>query len=856
MKYTYPIMLVMFAGSISIAQTCNFDPPASYGLVTQFGTGSSPTYIASGDLDGDGDIDLITDSNSSGEDPTHVLWNDGAGNFTLGPTLTSGWGFGEVALGDMDGDGDLDVLRANYFSNGVMYYTNNGDGTFTSAIFYAGGGGCIAVDFVDFDNDGDLDFVTVDKFGSQIRPYRNINGLGFTSVGLFDCGISPIGMDTGDVDNDDDMDVVVTNEETNTFTVLYNDGAGNYPTRQAFVVGERPTEIILEDLNGDSILDAVVTDWDGLVGLGNTVSVRLGDGAGGFGDRQTYTTALTPRSVRAGDMDGDGNVDLVVACEVGDVFSLLFGSGDGTFNDAETLDTGIRPNALVLEDLDMDGDLDIAYASNITDSMVTVANDCGTPVDPPSLVEQWQVGFDNFFNIDNGTHVVVNDQGEIIVAGTTSFNFNEEDFMVVKFDANGDVLWETEYNGDGDHFDQPKFLGLDDNGNIFVAGQSWGPNFSIQWAVLKIDTAGNILWTRRFDGGNPSAQQNPLGFAIGPNGEFAMTGWARDASFTTVFFAVVCYDADGVELWNVSLPQDASGINAQGNALAFDPFGNVVATGTVPDDDEFGKEMLTAKISPAGTVLWTHQLDLSPDTLINETIGHAITTDAAGNIFVAGGASISGFSNSDAVMVMYAPDGTLIDSIFDARPGSVSPMNFLWIAPDSLLMTGIAGSGQLFATSFDPAGSINWSQIIEGSAFSVNPAGHVTLGSDGFLYFIDADAGDVTVEQRDLDGTMISRTRFDTGSTSDVPNAITAGSSGALFVVGMYEPEIVSRRDVLLYKLTTSTNPCIADLTGDGVLNFFDISAFLNTTPDIDGDGDFDFFDVSVFLNAFTAGCP
>jgi len=854
---TILIALVGLSSGAANAQFCNFDTEMMYSL------GEDPNYIASGDIDNDGDIDLIVDSNGPGGDPTTILWNDGTGAFSIGPSLTSGWGFGEVALGDMDGDGDLDVLRCNYFSNGVYFFRNTGEGTFDPGIFYAGGGGCVSVMFTDIDGDKDLDFVTVNNFGSQIRPYRNINGLGFTSVGLFPANVSPYCMDAGDVDNDGDMDIIVGNEDSNTVTVLYNAGDGTFPSNQAFTVGQRPVGVILEDLDGDGNLDAIATNWDGLTQLGNTVSVLMGNGAGSFAPEQRFTTGVAPKSVEAADLNDDGFLDLVVACQVGDVITLLPGNGDGTFGTTQTLDNGTNPIGVTLNDFDGDGAIDIAYVDNTLSRVYTMLNNCDTPVDPPSLVVNWQEGYDNFFNVDRGEFVRVNDQGEIFVGGTTTFNANEEDFLITKFDADGNLLWDRSFNGAGDHYDQPGFMGLDHEGNVYIAGQSWGPSFGVQWLVVKYDTDGNLLWSRRFDGGNPSAQQYPRGYAIGPNGEFAMTGWARDASFQNVYFAVVCYDAMGNEMFDAFFPSTHTGnASAQGEAITFDAMGNIIATGHGRDDDEFGSEMITTKIDPGGTVLWEERLDLTDDTSVNETLGSAITTDNAGNVFVGAGVSINGFSDRDAAIVMYDDDGTMIDAVFDTRSGNAYPYDFTWIAPDQVILSGSGPMG-LFAASFDPMGVFEWTIDANATVSTTNKDQHLASSGDGFMYFIDSDGGDVAVEQWSTDGVFQDRSRFDTGVSLEFPTAITSGSGGHVYVVGSFEPEIVNRYDVLLYDFIADTgNTCVADFTGDGVLDFFDVSAFLNAfnaddpIADLTGDGNFDFFDVSAFLNAFTAGCP
>jgi len=223
---------------------------------------------------------------------------------------------------------------------------------------------------------------------------------------------------------------------------------------------------------------------------------------------------------------------------------------------------------------------------------------------------------------------------------------------------------------------------------------------------------------------------------------------------------------------------------------------------------------------------------------------------------------VNGFSDRDAAIVMYASDGTLIDTVFDAQPGNAYPYDFTWVSPDQLILSGSGPQG-LFAASFDPMGVFDWSIAANATVDTTNKDQHLASTSDGFLYFIDSDGGDVSVEQWSTDGVFQSRTRLDTGVSLEFPNAITAGNDGHIMVVGSYEPEIVNRYDVLLYDLVSeSSNTCVADFTDDGILDFFDVSGFLNAfnasdpIADLTGDGTLDFFDVSAFLNAFTVGCP
>ena len=859
MKLTF-IATTGMACAGALGQTCNFEPPETY-PINDGGSGASPYYVDSGDIDGDGDLDIVTDSNGPGGDPTPILWNDGTGLFSYGPVLTSGWGFGEVALGDMDSDGDLDVIRANYFDNGVYFFRNNGDGTFSSGTYYAGGGGNIAVVFADIDGDKDLDFVVADKFGGRIRPYRNINGLGFTSVGLFSCGSDPYGMDAGDVDGDGDIDIVVTSETGSIMTLCRNDGTGAFPTATSYVVGERPVDVTLADFNADGALDAAVANWDALVGVGDTVSVLINDGDGSFVGQVVYQAAGFPESVKAADMNGDGNLDLVVACSLDDAIAVLPGNGDGTFGSSETFPAGDSPEFLTLGDFDADGDQDVAVVSRFSNSMSLIRNICDTPPEPPAIDVLWHVGHDNFFNEDIPTHVAIDPNGSVLAAGSTMFNFNEEDYYIVKFDSDGNLLWENAYNGTGDHYDKIYDLKVDSTGAAVVTGESWGLDFGVQWATHKVNADGTTAWTQRYSSINTFSQQRPGGLAIDSSDNVAVCGYYINATFQALF-TVVMYDNEGIQQWDKRFPTTGTVYPGQARAVAFDADGNIIATGNIDDDDEFGEELYLVKISPTGTVLWTARFDGTTSNVLNETYGRALYVNAEGDIYVAGDTYTNSTTNYDAVLLKYSPTGTLAWSRVVSGLGITSGVKITALDNGTLIVSGAGGSGVVMH-AFDSAGTHLWETTVAASVNDANRGGHITYGSDGFLYLLGQGGSDLSVFQVSTAGEMLSMTNLDSGSASDVRAAITAAPSGVLYALGQYSPEIVNRRDFSLFKLSTAGAPtCPADFNADGELNFFDLSGFLQAfsdqdpSADITNDSVFDFFDVQEFLAIFAAGCP
>lgn len=849
--------LLALAGTsgATLAQV-NFSPPQTY-FVPDNGSGASPTYIAAGDLDGDGDTDLITDSNGPGNDPTTVFWNDGAGNFSMGPQLLAGWGFGEVDLADIDADGDLDVIRASYFSNGVYFFRNNGDSTFEPGIFYSGGGGCLGVVFTDIDGDNDPDFVALDKFGGKIRPYRNINGLGFTSVGLFACGANPYTIEAADMDNDGDQDIVVGNEDASTVTVVYNDGSGAFTSTRTVPVGERPTGIALADLNADGAIDIVSTDWGPLSPVNNTISVVLADGDGGFTPAVSQLVQGRPGSVAIGDIDGDSIFDIVVSCEADSSFAVLRGHGDGTFDPFAAFPAGASPGGIALADLDADGDADIASVGG--DSMLVARNISGTPIEPTPYQIAWYAQYDNLFNEDIPTHAAIDSAGNLIVAGSTYFTANENDIQIIKLDSEGNLLWEYDYNGDGDHYDVVYRLKIDADDNVIVTGESWGLNFSIQWATIKLDRDGNQLWVRRYAGDNPQASQYPQGLDVSSSGAVGVTGWARDASFLNTFFTAVLYDADGTLLFDIPDPE-GRGFQGTGKAVAFDPMGNLIATGNIDDDDEFGNEMLTTKIAPDGAVLWAVRHDVSEDPFFNLTTGSSVITDNAGDIYV--GYKGVGSADGDARVIKYDADGAMLWDIPIAPGGSDVQLAFR--QDGSILASVYAGLATVQLTALTPAGTVLWDADADAAYSSSNPAGHFTPLSNGTTATIDQVGTDIALVIHDAQGQFVSSTRVDSGSGSDAARAIVAGDGGEVYLLSQVQTEILSRRDYAVFRMDPAPPTCPADLAEPfGQLDFSDVAAFLSafatSAPQADlaePFGQWDFSDISAFLATFGAGCP
>jgi hypothetical protein len=166
--------------------------------------------LALGDIDGDGDLDAVL--------PGTVWVNNGTGSFSAHPTTPS-FGAGnssDVALGDIDGDGDLDAVVANY-AQAATVWVNNGTGSFSAhptTPSFGGADSSRAVALGDIDGDGDLDAVVANSLSPLAETVWVNNGTGSFSAHpttpSFGGGTSNA-VALGDIDGDGDLDAVVAN---------------------------------------------------------------------------------------------------------------------------------------------------------------------------------------------------------------------------------------------------------------------------------------------------------------------------------------------------------------------------------------------------------------------------------------------------------------------------------------------------------------------------------------------------------------------------------------------------------------------------------------------------------------------
>jgi len=366
-------------GTGGSAITATFSPQQT------FATGASPRSVAMGDVNKDGKLDLITANYNSST--ASVLLGDGSGTFQTKVDFTTGGYPKFVTLGDVNSDGKLDLITANDYDPTVSVLLGNGNGTFQTKVDFTTASEPESVTLGDVNGDGILDIISANGSSANVSLLLG-NGNGtFRAKTDFATGSLPRGVTFSDVNSDGRLDIITANRNSNTVSVLLGNGNGTFQTQATYATGSQPSFVTLGDVNGDGRLD-LITANSGTT----TASVLLGNGNGTFQTKADFTTGSAPYAVALSDMNGDGKLDLIVSNDGSNTASVLIGNGDGTFGAKTDFSTGVNPRSVQVGDVNGDGRLDIVTANNgsatvsVLSSIIAFTGQTATVVPTPPFI--------------------------------------------------------------------------------------------------------------------------------------------------------------------------------------------------------------------------------------------------------------------------------------------------------------------------------------------------------------------------------------------------------------------------------------------------------------------------------------
>jgi FG-GAP-like repeat len=403
-----------------------------FALWAQMAVVLGPTHIASADVNGDGRLDLVignTDAaqvylnNGTGFTPGVFLDNfpdsvqgiatgdfdkDGQPDFALtgrrlsvyrnlgggGSFAKTAYLAGENQVGiktaDMDGDGNLDITVSNYLANSVSVYSNDGTGHFPNKREWGVGWSPNSHGIGDVNADGKPDIVAAASQLSQTTVNVVLNAGQRNYIARRDYGMlgAAWGVGIADFDRDGDLDVVSPAAISNADGpfIFYGNPDG---TLQDGIQIENwgnnfPTDVAVGDFNDDSWPDFVTS----IFSPGNRIRVSINQGNGTFLPSVSYAAGGNPSGVGIGDLNADGNLDIVNsnASQFDNTISVFIGNGDGTFQPQVVVPVGFRPSDVLLADFDQNGRSEVIVTHFGSSAIYYLKPDANGVLGPPEII--------------------------------------------------------------------------------------------------------------------------------------------------------------------------------------------------------------------------------------------------------------------------------------------------------------------------------------------------------------------------------------------------------------------------------------------------------------------------------------
>ena len=427
--------------------------------------------IRSLDLDQDGDMDVVGSAYNS--DSFSWFENDGNQNFSAHYIFkASGFENDRFAkdpkfigFGDFDKDGDIDIAGAAQGSNSFSWFENNGLQQFEPHNLNYNSGGPEMILVEDIDRDGDLDLFTIAGSSDDFSWNENDGNGNFTHHYLDEnsrFARDASGISSVDIDGDGDMDILTCAGKEKVYTWFENKGNLNYIPHvicDLKLYAEDAADVDWADIDGDGDPD--------VIGAARSQSIFAwfeNDGIGNFTPRVIYDRkphAWGAMDIDKVDLDNDGDIDILGASYSSGLYAWFENDGDGNFtphiinDDPEFSNTAVNVDH---GDLDGDGDIDIVGASFYADAFVWFENDGQQNFNPHVLENDPEFA-------DSARRIIavdIDSDGDLDAIGS---NFSKT-FQLFNNDGSGNFTREVPFTSDNGRIENVISVDLDEDGDI------------------------------------------------------------------------------------------------------------------------------------------------------------------------------------------------------------------------------------------------------------------------------------------------------------------------------------------------------------------------------------------------------
>ncbi|MBL0340053.1 MAG: SBBP repeat-containing protein [Bacteroidetes bacterium] len=439
--------------------------------------------------------------------------------------------------------------------------------------------------------------------------------------------------------------------------------------------------------------------------------------------------------------------------------------------------------------LALDG-LGNVFVTGESDGVGTLSDYATIKYDSTGIL-QWVTIYDgNGSAADGASSLAVDNMGNVYVTGESWGGVTGLDYATIKYNASGIQQWVARYDGPGNGWDHASSIAVDGSGNVYVTGYSTGNGTYLDYATIKYDPSGVQQWVARYNG---SGNDNDFAFSltVDGSGNVYVTGRMRGGPGTSDDYATIKYNSSGVQQW-VKIYNGPGNDNDDARAVAVDNAGNVYVTGGSAQSGTAWRDYATIKYNSLGVQQWVKRYNGQANF---DDFATSLAVDTSGNVYVTG-FSVGTGTNNDYATIKYNSMGDTLwieryngpgNYIDEARSVSVDGTGNVYVTGKSLGN----GTGDDYATiKYDSTGVEQWVERYNGPGNGSDGASKLVIDNSGNVYVTGSSAGsgtgnDFATIKYDASGVELWVERYNgPANGSDGASSIALDGMGNVYVTG------------------------------------------------------------------------